>query len=176
MKEILKALQYKNLDEARRVIAENLENPPSRDIFDDNGEEPQGLLSAIPEERLPEEQFYRLFGIKKGVLIEVERISYTGYGPPAEEEDYMGFISEQCAYVVKGGRFDIDIEGCPQGAQDIHHLEAMVLDGLHPLNRWDLAERLHLAGDWDFDDLFYLIVRGEKTAQEIDELIHQGIQ
>ena len=88
----------------------------------------------------------------------------------------MGFISEECAYVVKGSRLKIEISDCPQHARDIHHLEAMVMDGLHPLNRWDLTERLHLQDNWDFDDLFDLIVRGEKSAQDIDEMIHQGIQ
>ena len=67
MSEVIKAIKYKNLDEARRILAENLEPPPEKDILDDGGEEPQGLLSVIPEDRLSEEQFYHLFGIKKGV-------------------------------------------------------------------------------------------------------------
>jgi hypothetical protein len=174
--DLIKAIKYKNLDEARSILEQSLDSPPANDIFDDNGEEPQGLLSVIPEDRLSEEQFYQLFGIKKGVLIEVEKIEYSGYGPPADEQDYLGFISEECAYVTKGCRLDIEIDGCPNGARDIHHLEAMVMDAEHPLNRWDLIERLKLNQDWDFDDLFDLIIQGEISAQEIDEMIHKGIQ
>jgi hypothetical protein len=172
----MKAIKYKNLDEARKVLESSLSTPLNKDIFDDDGEEPQGLLSVVPEDRLSDEQFNQLFGIKKGVLIEVEKIPYSGFGPPAEEADYMGFISEQSAYVVKGCRLQIEIRDCPNAAKDIHHLEAMVIDNQHPLNRWDLAERLGLDSNWDFDDLFELILRREKTAEEIDRLIHQGIQ
>lgn len=174
--ELLKAIKYKNLDEARTVLEQVLGSSNETKIFDDDGDEPQGLLSVIPEDRLTEEQFNKLFGIKKGVLIEVERISYSGYGPPAEEQDYMGFISEECAYVVKGCRLEIEITGCPDRARDIHHLEAMVMDSEHPLNRSDLAERLNLRPNWDFEDLFDLILQGRISAEEIDRLIHQGIQ
>jgi len=176
MNKLLKAIKYKNLDEALFVLKKILGDEVKSDIFDDDGVEPQGLLSIIPEDRLTDEQFYQLFDTKKGDLIEVKKISYSGFGPPAEEQDYMGFVSEECAYVVKGCRLAIEISDCPNQARDIHHLEAMVLDGLHPLNREDLAERLQLQANWDFDDLFDLILQGEKSAQEIDQMIHQGIQ
>jgi len=83
MKEVLKAIQYKNLDEAQRILAESIDG--ATPIFDDAGEEPQGLLSIIPQDRLPENEFIRLLDANKGVLVEVEKISYSGYGPPAEE-------------------------------------------------------------------------------------------
>jgi len=40
MKEALKAIQYKNLDEAQRVLEEILDD--ASQVFDDAGEEPQG--------------------------------------------------------------------------------------------------------------------------------------
>jgi hypothetical protein len=176
MNRLFKGIRYRSLDEARKVMADGLDSPPEQDIFDDDGEEPQGLLSIIPEDLLPEEDFLRLFGTKKGTLIEVEKIEYSGFGPPADEEYYMGFVSKECAYVVKGCHYPIEISDCPYQARDIHHLEAMVMDALHPLNSEDLAERLQLSLDWDFDQLFDLIAAGEITADEIDKLIHLGIQ
>jgi len=176
MSKLLKAVQYKNLDEARTVLREHLPELPDEKILDDGGSEPQGLLSVLPEDRLPEQSFYKLFGLEKGTLIEVERIAYSGYGPPADEENYMGFATEECAYVVKGCHYPIEIEDCPQQALDIHHLEALVMDSLHPLNEVDLARRLNLSAQWDFDDLFDLIAAGKITGTEIDKLIHQGIQ
>ena len=106
----------------------------------------------------------------------LERIEYAGFGPPADEENYMGFVSRECAYVVKGCHYPIEIADCPHKARDIHHLEALVLDAVHPLNTADLARRLELPGTWDFDDLFDLIADGQITAEEIDRLIHLGIQ
>ena len=170
MKEVLKAIQYKNLDEAQRILDECMDG--ATQIFDDAGEEPQGLLSVIPQDRLSESEFHRLLDAKKGTLVEVEKISYSGYGPPAEEHDYMGFVSENVAYVLQGFCFPVQIESCPQGARDIHHLEAMVLDGEHPLNRAHLAKTLKLPSEWDFDTLFDLITQGQCTAEEIDGLIH----
>ncbi len=173
--ELLQAVKYRNLKEAREVLAEVLDNPSDRDIFDDGGEDPQGLLSVIPEDRLPENVFYRLFGIKKGSMVNVEKIPYSGYGPPAEEEDYMGFVSEECAYVLEGGHLPIEITSCPLGARDIHHLEAMVRDNEHPIDREYLGKKLDLDPDWDFDDLFELITEGRRTGEELDKLIHSGI-
>lgn len=175
MARVLKAVRYRNLDEARNVLKEVAQRHPLN-IFDDGGEEPQGLLAVVPEDRVPEEVFYHLFDSKKGVLVEVEKISYSGYGPPADESHYMGFVTENTAYVLAGRRLPIEIENCSQGAQDIHHLEALILDHQHPLNRDDLRKRLKLNADWDFEDLFELIAQGSYTAQEIDRLIHQGIQ
>ncbi len=172
MKEVLKAIQYKNLEEARKILAECMDG--TIQIFDDAGEEPQGLLSVIPQDRLPENEFSRLLDAKKGVLVEVEKISYSGYGPPAEENDYMGFVSENVAYVLKGFCLPVEIQNCPQGARDIHHLEAMVMDREHPLNRAHLAKDLQLPSEWNFDNLFALIAQGQCTAEEIDRLIHEG--
>lgn len=172
MKEVLKAIQYKNLDEAQRILAESMDG--TIQILDDAGEEPQGLLSIIPQDRLPENEFYRLLDAKKGILVEVEKISYSGYGPPAEENDYMGFVSENVAYVLKGFCLPVEIRNCPQGARDIHHLEAMVMDREHPLDRAHLATNLQLPSEWDFDSLFDLIAQGQCTAEEIDRLIHEG--
>ncbi len=174
MKEVLKAIQYKNLDEAQEILAESMDG--TIQIFDDAGEEPQGLLSVIPQDRLPESEFYRLLDTKKGVLVEVEKISYSGYGPPAEEHDYMGFVSENVAYVLKGFCLPVEIENCPLGARDIHHLEAMVMDREHPLDRAQLAQRFELSSEWDFDSLFDLIAQGQCTAEEIDRLIHDQLE
>ena len=175
MSVLISAVKFKNLDEARRTLNEVSGNPDI-DVFDDDGEEPQGLLAVIPEDRVDEETFYRLFDQKSGTSVKVERIPYSGYGPPAEEPDYMGFISEKIAYVTQGCRLPIEIKDCPAGATDLHHLEAMVLDELHPLNREDLARCLNLPENWEFEDLFELIVNRAITAQEVDKLIHQGIQ
>lgn len=172
--EILQAIKYRNLKEAREVLAEIAGENETEDIFDDNGEAPQGLLTVIPEDRLSEEKFYRLFGIKKGIMVTVERIPYSGFGPPAEEDGYMGFISEECAYVLEGERLPIEIFSCPLGARDIHHLEAMVRDNEHPLNREHLGKKLELPPDWDFEDLFELITEGRHTGEELDRLIHTG--
>jgi len=172
---ILKAIIYKNLDEAREAVAQAVGQSVLMALFDDDGEEPQGLLSAVPEDRLPEEDFFKLFGIKKGTLVEVEKITYSGYGPPADENDYMGFVADKCAYVMRGRVLPIAIETCPLGATDIHHLDAMVLDETHPLNRSGLAAELDLPDDWDFDLLFDLISEGRQTAEDIDQLIHKGL-
>ncbi len=173
----LKAIQYRNLEEARQVLKRViLEKTSGRDPFEDAGSEPQGLLAVIPEDRLSEEDFYRLFEARKGTLVEVEKIFFSGYGPPAEEDEYMGFVGEQIAYVLKGCRFPIEIRTCPQGARDIHHLEALVAEYQHPLNRSDLAQKLGLEENWDFVDLFDLLAQGRYSAEELDRLIHQGIQ
>ncbi len=176
MEHLLKAVRYRNLDEARKVLREALGGDPSRDPFDDGGEEPEGLLSVIPEDRLDEEEFIRLFGVQKGVLVEVEKIPWSGFGPPAEEDDYMGFATENVAYVLRGCRLPIEISDCPLGARDIHHLDFMVLDGQHPVDREDLARRLGLSPEWDFEELLERIADGELTAEEIDRAIHLGIQ
>ena len=175
MSVLFSAVKFKNLDEARRVL-KDVSGDSNVDVFDDAGEEPQGLLAVIPEDRVDREVFYRLFGQKAGTAVKVERIDYSGYGPPAEEPDYMGFVSEKIAYVLEGSRLPIEIENCPAGAVDIHHLEALVLDRLHPLNREDLARRLDLPSEWAFEDLFELLVERQITAQELDQLIHKGIQ
>ncbi len=172
MKEVLKAIQYKNLDEARRILKEILDD--ASQVLDDAGDEPQGLLSVVPLDRLLEEQFHRLLERKKGVLVEVEKITYTGYGPPAEEQDYMGFVNENVAYVLKGCHLPVEIENCPQGAKDIHHLEAMVMDRQHPINRAHMAKKLELPSGWDFDVLFEWIAQGRCTAEEIDRIIHES--
>ena len=176
MATVLKAIRYKSLDEAQEVLSGYLSALEVEQAWDDEGKEPQGLLSAITEDMFPEEIFYRLLEAKKGVLVEVEKIGYSGYGPPADEQDYMGFIKRQTAYVLRGCRLKIEIRKCPQGARDIHHLEALVLDRQHPLNRPDLAKRLELSEDWDFEDLFDLIAARQCSAQELDRLIHRGIQ
>lgn len=168
----MKAVRYKSLDEARRALREALQCHDLPDFFDDEGEEPQGLLSVIPEDRLPVEDFVRLFSLDKGVLVEVERVPYSGYGPPAEEDDYMGFASERTAYILAGCRLPIDIEGCPLGAADIHQLEAMILDGEHPFDGERLARRLGLPDGWSFDSLFDAIAAGHLTAEEVDRAIH----
>lgn len=169
------AIKFRNLDEARAVIRETSGNN-ELDPFDDAGSEPEGLLAVIPEDRVDEELFYRLYGQKKGISVRVEKIHYSGYGPPAEEASYMGFVSENVAYVLEGCRLPIEISNCPNGAKDVHHLEALILDHEHPLNREDLAEKLGLTKDWDFEEIFELISTRELTAQEVDRLIHQGIQ
>lgn len=175
MAEVLKAIRYRNLNEAKSALREVLSETAVR-ILEDDGGEPQGLLSIIPADRLQEEDFYRLFDLKKGVLVEVERVDYSGYGPPAEEDLYMGFAAEGAAYVLAGCALSVSIENCPYQARDIHHLDALVLAKKHPLNREDLAERLKLPPDWTFDDLFELIVEGRLTGHEIDRLVHKGIQ
>jgi len=169
------AIKFRNLDEARAVLRE-FSGDSALDPFNDGGDEPEGLLAVIPEDRVDEELFYRLFEQKKGVSVRVEKIRYSGYGPPAEESSYMGFVSENIAYVLEGCRLPIEISNCPNGAKDIHHLEALVMDHEHPLNREDLAGKLGMAEDWDFEDLFELISARKLTAQEVDRLIHQGIQ
>ncbi len=171
---LLKAVRYRSLDEARAVLLEALGRVPP--IFDDAGDEPQGLLSVVPEDRLSEEEFIRLFNVEKGVLVEVEKIAYRGLGPPAEEDDYMGYLSEQVAYVLRGRRLPIEITSCPFGARDFHELDFLVWEGKHPVDREDLARRLSLPEDWDFDDLFEMIAEGHCDAEEIDRAIHAGLQ
>lgn len=171
--EFLQAVRYQNLREARKALAEASGDVEIGNIFDDGGEDPQGLLSVIPQDRIPEVVFYRLFGIKKGSMVTVERIPYSGFGPPAEEVDYMGFISEECAYVLEGEHFPIEISNCPLGARDIHHLEAMVREHQHPLDRSHLEKKLNLPQDWDFEELFELIAEGRLTGEEVDRLIHE---
>jgi hypothetical protein len=171
---LLKAIRYKNIDEAEEALS-TVTDGASR-LFDDDGEDPQGLLTVVPDDEIGEELFYRLVEARAGILLEVEKISYSGYGPPAEEEDYMGFISRKTAYVLKGCYLPIEIKNCPQGAQDIHHLEAMILDREHPIDPEQLAKRLKLPSNWDFDHLFELILKGDSTAEEIDQLIHRDIQ
>jgi hypothetical protein len=172
--EFIKAIRYKTTEEAKQALAEVMDGPSH--LFDDGGEEPQGLLTVVPEDEIGEEAFYRLLDGRKGILLEVERIPYSGYGRPAEEQDYMGFISRNIAYVLKGCHLPIEIKKCPQGARDLHHLEAMILDNEHPIDPEQLARRLDLPSDWDFDHLFDLLIQGQTTAEDIDQLIHRDIQ
>ncbi len=86
----------------------------------------------------------------------------------------MGFVNENVAYVLKGCHLPIEIENCPQGARDIHHLEAMIMDRQHPLQRAHLAKKLELPSGWDFDFLFEQIAQGRCTGEEIDQIIHEG--
>lgn len=174
--EVIKAIQYRSLDEAKEILEKATGRTELLEVLDDAGEEPEGLLSVIPEDRVGEEVFIRLVNAEKGVLVEVERVPYSGYGPPAAEGDYMGYVSEQSAYVMKGCRLPVEIEDCPEGARDFHHLDAMVLDGQHPINREDLADRLDLPANWDFDTLFEMILDDRISAEEIDRAIHRGIQ
>lgn len=174
MRESIRAIRYKNLNAAKRALSLIGAESIAEAMFDDGGAEPQGLLSVIPEDLLGDyELFYRLFDLKEGILVETERIAYSGFGPPADEDDYMGFISRNYAYVLKGKDFAIGISRCPLGARDIHHLEAMVLDGTHPFDSHALAERLGLAGAPEFEDLFKLIGEGTFTAEEIDRILHK---
>ena len=170
----IKAIRYKNYGEAKNALSEVMDGASK--LLDDDGREPQGLLTVVPEDEIGEELFYRLVDVRKGTLLEVDKISYSGFGPPAEEEYYMGFISRKIAYVLKGCRLEIDIKKCPQGAQDIHHLEALIMDKEHPIDPEQLAKRLELPSNWDFDYLFELILQGHTTAEEIDRLIHRDIQ
>lgn len=171
----LQAIKYRNLREAREVLSGVMDNTSAGEIFDDDGEDPQGLLTVIPEDRLSEEIFYRLFGMNKGTMVNVEIIPYSGFGPPAQEEHYMGFISEECAYVLEGEHLPIEIISCPLGARDIHHLEAMVRENEHPMNREYVEKKLKLPPDWDFEDLFELIIEGKSSGEELDRLVHRGI-
>ncbi len=176
MEKDLKAIRYKSLDEALEVAGQVASRPELLEPVSDGRGEPQGLLAVIPEDRLPEEEFYQLLGLRRGVLVEVEKIRYSGYGPPAREDEYMGFVSAKVAYVLKGCRFPIEINHCPQGATDIHHLEVLVLEGKHPLDRLRLGRALSLPEEWDFDDLFSLIAQGQCSGDDIDRLMHRGIQ
>jgi len=171
MCEVLKGIRYRSLDEARKAL-QGLSPTPENDIFDDGGEEPQGLLSVITEDLVEEEFFYRLFDGEAGVLVEVERIRYSGFGPPAEESAYMGFVTLQRAYVLMGRRLAVGIDGCPDRARDLHELEAQVLDGQHPLDRDAVSRAFKLSKDWDFEELLDRISGGSLTAQEVDDLIH----
>ena len=85
----------------------------------------------------------------------------------------MGFVSEEKAYVLEGPHLSIETPRCPLGARDIYHLEAMFLDGEHPMDRELLEKQLKLAPDWDFEDLFDLISRGQLTGRRVDELLHE---
>ncbi len=167
-----RAIRFANLDEARQVLRKHCRYD-GPDIFDDSGEEPQGLLAVVSSDRVPERIFYRLFDAGKGSVVDIQVIDYSGHGPPAAEQDYMGFVSEEKAYVLEGRRFAIEIPACPLGARDIYHLEAMVLDGDHPMNRELLEDRLQLGTGWDFDDLYELIATGRLTGQRVDQLLHE---
>ncbi len=175
MRGIVNAIRYRNLDEARDALRTVRGGPPPRDPFDDDGAEPEGLLSVITEDLVGGEIFYKLLDAQRGTLLEVVRKPYSGFGPPAEEENYMGFPAREVCYVMLGTELAIEIEECPNGARDIHHLEALVMDGLHPLDRQDLAGRLELPVDWSFEDLFDQIASGSTTADQIDTLIHRAV-
>ena len=120
------------------------------------------------------EVFYRLFDAGQGTLVQVLRRPYSGFGPPAREHDYMGFVSRRLCYILDGAEVPVQIEACPQGAEDIHHLELLILDGKHDLDAEALARRLNLPEDWDFDDLFELIAQGALTGTQLDRMIHRG--
>ena len=96
---LIKAIRYKNIDEAEEALSTVMEG--AFRLFDDDGEDPQGLLTVVPDDEIEEKLFYRLVDARNGILLEVEKITYSGYGPPAEEDDYMGFISRKIAYVLK---------------------------------------------------------------------------
>lgn len=172
----MKAILYQSLDEAIEILQQVTRSSKLPQLLSDGGKEPQGLLAVIPEDRLGEEAFYRLFDLRKGILVEVGKIPYSGYGPPAREDDYMGFVTTNVAYVLKGCHLPIEIHDCPQGAIDIHHLEALVLDGQHSLDRLHLSRALSLPEEWNFNDLFSLILQGQCNGDEIDRLVHRGIQ
>lgn len=174
MAEYLKAVKFRNLDEAGKVL-EQIGQAGAR-IFDDEGEEPTGLLSVIAEDRMAEGDFLKLFDVGRGVLVEVEKITYSGLGPPADERDYMGYPHSRTAYVLKGRRLPIEIEGCSFGALDFHHLDLMVLDGKHPIDLDQVGGHFGLGPSWTFDDLFELIQDRAASAQEIDQVIHRGLQ
>lgn len=165
-------MRFVNLDEARQVLTNHC-GYDGPDIFDDTGKEPQGLLAVVTADRVPELTFYRLFDAGKGSVVDIQIIAYSGHGPPAEEQDYMGFVSEEKAYVLEGRHLPIEIPSCPLGARDIYHLEAMSLDGEHPVDRELLEKRLKLAPGWDFEDLFDLIATGQLTGRRVDELLHE---
>ncbi len=171
MRAIVQGIRYRNLDQAREVLRTTgviLEMNP----FDDAGKEPEGLLSVITEDLIGEEAFYRLFDAGEGTVVRLVRKPYSGFGPPAQEPDYMGFVSRGVCYVLEGSELAIEVEDCPLGAQDLHHLESMVMEGAHPLDRDHLAVQLGLSPQWTFDDLFDWIAAGEITATQIDQLIH----
>ena len=54
-------------------------------------------------------------------------------------------------------------------------LEAMIMDKEHALEPKQLAKRMNLPPNWDFDFLFELILHGQSTADEIDQFIHRDI-
>ena len=166
----LKAIRYSSLDEAKAVLADAGGDPAA---LDDGSQEPEGLLSVIAESMVAEEVFIHLFAARRGTLVEVEEVAFSGFGPPAEETDYAGYVSRQVAYVLLGCGFEIHIAECPAGATDLYHLEAMIQDGQHPLNREDLAARLQLPEDWEFEDLSERVVQGILTASQIDAAIHK---
>jgi hypothetical protein len=85
----------------------------------------------------------------------------------------MGYTSRQVCYVLEGYAWSIEIENCPLRAIDLHHLEAMVMGGLHPLDREVVSRHFGLAEDWDFEELLELVAEGITTAQAIDKLLHQ---
>ena len=115
----LQAIRYRNLDEASVVLEQQL-GKQTNNILTDEDEEPNGLLSVVVEDQLSPELFYRLFDSDKGVLVQVERRKYSGFGPPAEAEHYMGYTSRQVCYVLEGYAWSIEIENCPLRAIDLH--------------------------------------------------------
>ena len=72
----------------------------------------------------------------------------------------MGVISEKTSYVLVGCHYPIEIENCSEGAIDIYHLEALVLDLEHSINRSYLTTKLSLPSNWDFNDILEVIIRG----------------
>ena len=165
-------MRFASLDEARQVLTNHC-GYKGPDIFDDSGEEPHGLLAVVSADRVPEQIFFRLFDAGTGSVVNTEIIAYSGHGPPAEEQDYMGYVSEEKAYVLEGRHHSIETPGCPLGGRDIYHLEAMFLDGEHAMDRELLEKQLKLSPDWDFEDLFDLIARGQLTGGRVDELLHE---
>lgn len=171
MREIVQGIRYRNLDEAREALRKAVGQLPT-DPFDDDGKEPEGLLSVITEDLVGEEAYYRAFDLGMGTLVPLVRKAYSGFGPPADEADYMGFVSRRECYILEGAELPIEIEDCPAGARDLHHLELLVLEGNHPLDQEQVARRLNLPSDWTFDDLLVMIQEGTATANQIDRIIH----
>lgn len=172
MPKTLHAIRYRNLDQASAVLQQQLGKHTDEILTDEDGE-PDGLLSVVVEDQLSPELFHRLLDSDKGVLVKVERRNYSGYGPPAESEHYMAYASRQVCYVLAGCAWSIEIENCPLRAIDLHHLEAMVMSGQHPLDREVIQRHFELAENWDFEELLELVADGTTTAQAIDELLHR---
>ncbi len=64
----IKAIRYKNIDEAEEALSTVMDGA-SR-LFDDDGEDPQGLLTVVPDDEIGEKFFYRLVDARKGILLD----------------------------------------------------------------------------------------------------------
>jgi hypothetical protein len=81
---------------------------------------------------------------------------------------------------------------CPDGAIDFDSLMRLISDGKHGIDLADFSLRLHRVvkelplpiplinfdeqENWDWDDVHNLIARGFLTADEVDNMIHQGLR